>query len=118
MSIRRGLGVFAFLWVVCALFAPVSGRAQQSIGSTTAAQNQVTREAAGAAKPLSVGDSVYRNDVVRTGSESPAKLVFLDSTNLAVGPTWNLRINRFPDWFAWIHIHDALEAARYQKEGT
>jgi hypothetical protein len=96
-----------------------SARAQDSIGSTIATQNQVTRETPEATKPLSVGDSVHhRSDVVRTGADSLAKPAVLDSTNLAVGPNRNLRINRFPDWFAWINIHDAMEAARYQKEGT
>ena len=35
--------------------------------------------------------------------------------HLPDGAEWerrNLRIMRFPDWFAWIHVHDALEAAR------
>ena len=70
-------------------------RAQQAIGATTTAQNQVTRELAGAAGPLSVGDSVYRNEVVRTGADSLAKLVFLDSTNVAVGPTSRIVLDRF-----------------------
>jgi salicylate hydroxylase len=35
--------------------------------------------------------------------------------HLPDGPEWeqrNLRIARFPDWFGWIHVHDALETAR------
>jgi hypothetical protein len=70
-------------------------KAQQAIGSATNAQNQVTRELNGAAAPLSVGDSVFRNEVVRTGADSLAKLVFLDSTNLAVGPTSRVVLDRF-----------------------
>ena len=68
---------------------------QQAIGSTATAQNQVTRELSGAAGPLTVGDSVYRNEVVRTGTNSLAKLVFLNSTNLAVGPTSRVLLDRF-----------------------
>jgi hypothetical protein len=75
--------------------APSGADAQQAIGSTTNAQNQVTRELDGAAGPLAVGDSVYRNEVVRTGSDSLAKLVFVDSTNLAVGPTSRVVLDRF-----------------------
>jgi hypothetical protein len=80
------------MWVVC---VPGLARAQESIGSTAAAQNQVTRESSGATRPLVVGDSVYRNDVVRTGTDSVAKLVFLDSTNLAVGPTSRVVLDQF-----------------------
>jgi hypothetical protein len=80
------------LWATCAASGAV---AQQAIGSTTTAQNQVTREISGTAGPLSVGDAVYRNEVVRTGSDSLAKLIFLDSTNLAVGPTSRVVLDRF-----------------------
>ena len=77
-------------------FAACDARAQQqAIGSTATAQNQVTRELSGAAGPLTVGDSVYRNEVVRTGTNSLAKLVFLNSTNLAVGPTSRVLLDRF-----------------------
>jgi hypothetical protein len=86
--------LFALLWATFALCLGGLARAQDSIWSTTAAQHQVTRETAEAAKPLSVGDSVFRNDGVRTGADSVAKQAFLDSTNLAAKPTWNLRINR------------------------
>lgn len=69
--------------------------AQQAIGSTTTVQNEVTRELGAAAGPLSVGDSVYRSEVVRTGADSLAKLVFLDSTNLSVGPASRVVLDRF-----------------------
>ena len=72
---------------LCALAAGLeAASAQEHIGSTAVAHNDVTRDLAGAMAPLAAGDSVYRNEVVRTGSDSTAKLVFLDSTNLGVGP--------------------------------
>ena len=45
--------------------------------------------------PLTVGDSVYRNEVVRTGADSTAKLIFLDSTNLGVGPVSRVTLDQF-----------------------
>jgi hypothetical protein len=69
--------------------------AQQNIGSTTAAHNDVARELSGAAGPLAVGDSVYRDEIVRTGADSTAKLVFLDSTNLGVGPVSRVTLDQF-----------------------
>ena len=69
--------------------------AQQAIGSTSLAQNQVTREAGGASGVLTVGDSVFLNEIVKTGSDSLAKFVFLDSTNVAVGPVSRVTLDRF-----------------------
>ena len=84
------------LIAVCA-FAPgvVGARAQEHIGSTVVARNEVTREFEGASAPLAQGDSVYRNETVRTGADSSAKLVFLDSTNLGVGPTSSVKLDKF-----------------------
>jgi hypothetical protein len=70
-------------------------RAQQNIGSTALAHNNVSRELSGAAAPLNPGDPVYRNELVRTGDDSTAKLIFLDSTNLAMGPTSRVTLDQF-----------------------
>ena len=80
----------------CALAAGVVGaEAQEHIGSTALARNDVTRESAGASAPLVTGDSVFRNETVRTGADSNARLVFLDSTNLGVGPTSSVKLDQF-----------------------
>jgi hypothetical protein len=84
------------LFTLCAFAAGVGGAgAQEHIGSTAVAHNDVTRDLGGAMGPLTVGDSVYRNEVVRTGAESTAKLVFLDSTNLGVGPVSRVTLDQF-----------------------
>jgi hypothetical protein len=70
-------------------------RAQQDIGATVEAQNNVSRELSGASGPLKAGDDVFRNELVRTGADSTAKLVFLDSTNLAIGPTSRVTLDEF-----------------------
>ena len=80
----------------CALVASVVGaQAQEHIGSTALARNDVTRESAGASAPLVTGDSVFRNETVRTGADSNARLVFLNSTNLGVGPTSSVKLDQF-----------------------
>ena len=71
------------------------GQAQEHIGSTALARNDVTRESAGASAPLVTGDLVFRNETVRTGADSNARLVFLDSTNLGVGPTSSVKLDQF-----------------------
>lgn len=84
------------LFALCAFAADLGGAfAQEHIGSTAVARNDVTRDLAGAMGPLTVGDSVYRNEVVRTGADSTAKLIFLDSTNLGVGPVSRVTLDQF-----------------------
>jgi hypothetical protein len=80
---------------LCVIASAIAARAQQNIGSTVQAQNDVSREIGGAAGPLTVGDNVFRNEVVRTGADSTAKLVFLDSTNLGVGPVSRVTLDQF-----------------------
>ena len=80
------------------MFALAAGHAacaQQNIGSTAETHNIVSRELAGAAAALNSGDSVFRDEIVHTGSDSSAKLVFLDSTNLAIGPTSRVTLDAF-----------------------
>ena len=99
----RGIEVFRklrllqhLLIVGCALAAAVAGaKAQEHIGSTALAHNDVTRDLSGASAPLVTGDSVFRNEVVRTGPDSTAKLIFLDSTNLGVGPVSSVKLDQF-----------------------
>ncbi len=80
----------------CALAAGVVGAvAQEHIGSTALARNDVTRESAGASAPLRTRDSVFRKETLRTGADSNARLVFLDSTNLGVGPTSSVKLDQF-----------------------
>jgi len=73
--------------------APAS--AQQNIGAAATAHNDVKHGSAGKIAPLATGDSVFKDESVRTGQESTAKLVFLDSTALAVGPTSSVVLDRF-----------------------
>jgi hypothetical protein len=90
---RRTFAVVVAFWA----FAGGIGvsQAQQHIGSTVQARNDVTRELSGANAPLTAGEDVFRNEIVKTGVDSTAKLVFLDSTNLGVGPTSRVTLDQF-----------------------
>lgn len=77
------------------LAGPTSASAQQRIGEASSVRNQVSRVSAGGSVGLSSGGSVFRNETVRTGRQSSAKLVFLDQTNLAIGPTSSVVLDRF-----------------------
>ena len=70
-------------------------QAAERIGSTEIAKNVVEQVTTVAAQPIAANDSVFANENVRTGVESAAKFVFSDSTNLAIGPTSSVKLDRF-----------------------
>jgi hypothetical protein len=84
-------------WLALGLISCVDGvyAAQSDIGSAALAKNDVSRELSGANGPVGVGDPVFPNEIVRTGEDSATKLVFRDSTNLALGPKARVVLDRF-----------------------
>jgi hypothetical protein len=77
----------------CALSSAAS--AQQKIGVAAIIKNDVAQLLGAQAAPIAVGEDVVRNETVRTGGDSNAKLVFVDDTNLAVGPTSTVKLDKF-----------------------
>jgi hypothetical protein len=67
----------------------------QSIGSARSITNQVDGILRGTTRSLAVGSDVFSNEVVRTGEAASAQLVFLDSTNLSLGPRSAVTLDRF-----------------------
>jgi hypothetical protein len=68
--------------------------AQTRVGEAVVIQNDVVRVAASATSPISVGDSMLRDETVRTGADSAARFVMADSTNLSLGPSATLKLDR------------------------
>jgi hypothetical protein len=74
-----------------------------AIGSTFAnaearigTANSVKPEASGSiAGTLSAGSGVHTNETVKTGSSGQAGLRFLDASNLNVGPSSQVRLDKF-----------------------
>ena len=73
--------------------APVT--AEERIGNTAIARNQVVRLTTAAPTSIQAGDDVFADENVRTGTDSSAKFVFSDQTNLALGPTSTVRLDKF-----------------------
>lgn len=67
--------------------------AQTRVGEAVVIQNEVVRVAA-ATTPINVGDSMLRDETVRTGADSAARFVMADSTNLSLGPRATLKLDR------------------------
>ena len=69
--------------------------AQTRIGAATLVENDVRAERRGGPVPLVTGGSVFRAEAVATGASSSARLTFLDSTNLAIGPASRIVLDEF-----------------------
>jgi hypothetical protein len=69
--------------------------AEDRIGVTAIAVNDVARIDKAAPGPIAAGDAVFRDETVRTGAAGSAKFVFADDTNLALGATSTVVLDRF-----------------------
>jgi hypothetical protein len=68
--------------------------AQTRVGEAVLVQNQVVRVADSLSMPVNVGDGLMRDETVRTGAASAAKLVMADNTNLSLGPDATITLDR------------------------
>jgi hypothetical protein len=70
--------------------------ADESIGGAELVVNRVRGNlASGSVIPVTQGDGVFRDEAVRTDVDSTAKIVLLDATNLSLGPSSSIKIDRF-----------------------
>ena len=86
--------VVAFACVAASLAAPFAFGSETRVGEAVVIQNSVVRVAGDATNPVNVGDSMLRDEVVRTGSDSAARFVMADSTNLSIGPSATIKLDR------------------------
>src|SRR5580704_17986974 len=93
MNWRCGVLCISVLCLAAGLAAdPV--HAQARVGEAAVVQNEVVRVAGSATSPINVGDGVLRDETVRTGLASAARLVMADSTNLSLGPNATIKLDR------------------------
>src|ERR1700753_3620735 len=80
------------------LLAAVSGAspvvAQTRVGEAAVVKNEVIRVNASGGAQINVGDGLLRDEVVRTGLDSATRLVMADSTNLSLGPSSTITLDR------------------------
>ena len=79
------------LAMLFALFSTASN-AQTRIGSATSVQPEASGSVGGT---LSVGSGVHSNETVKTGSSGKAGLQFHYQSNLSVGPSSQVRLDKF-----------------------
>ena len=69
---------------------------QERIGGTVIVINTVEGTiGSGNIMPVAQGDAVYRDEGVRTRVDSKAALVMEDKTNVSIGPSSTLKLDRF-----------------------
>jgi hypothetical protein len=80
------------------LFAAGTGTApvlaQTRVGEAALVKNEVIRVNATGNSQINVGDGLLRDEVVRTGLDSATRLVMADSTNLSLGPSSTITLDR------------------------
>src|SRR3954471_7480158 len=90
----RHCSLFAFLFGAIAMLAVSPLSAQTRVGEAAVVKNDVHRVAGSATSRINVGDGLLRDEIVRTGLDSAARLVMSDSTNLSLGPNASLKLDR------------------------
>jgi hypothetical protein len=90
-SLARLLSLLA---TVAALHASVA-IAQTNIGVASGTKNQVEGVINGQPRALAVGNNIFPDELVRTGADSVAQLLFLDQTNLSVAPQSQVTLDKF-----------------------
>lgn len=89
---RRLTGPVCVVVALVALIGPAG--AAERIGQTAVSRN-IVQQVATTPAAIQVGDDVFANEAVRTGGDSAAKFVFSDQTNLALGATSTVKLDRF-----------------------
>src|SRR3981189_2545445 len=90
MNLRYGVLCISTLCLATGLAASPA-HAQARVGEAAVVKNEVARVMGPASSQSNVGDGVLRDEIVRTGLDSAARLVMADSTNLSLGPSASIR---------------------------
>jgi hypothetical protein len=93
MDLRHRVLLISALCVAAGLAASPA-HAQARVGEAAVIHNEVVRVMGSAASQINVGDGVLRDEIVRTGQDSAARLVMADSTNLSLGPGATIKLDR------------------------
>jgi hypothetical protein len=95
MNSRCGvLSIYISAFCFAAGLTANPAHAQARVGEAAVVQNEVVRVAGSATSQINVGDGMLRDEIVRTGLASAARLVMADSTNLSLGPNATIKLDR------------------------
>jgi ferric-dicitrate binding protein FerR (iron transport regulator) len=112
---RHCISYIPAIWLVAGFLGnPAS--AQTRVGEAVVIKNEVVRVQGATPRQINVGDGVLRDEIVRTGSDSAARLVMADSTNLSLGPNATIKLDRtvFNDEHSYRDIAIRLTAGAFR----
>jgi len=82
--------------LVMAILLPCFAMAEElPIGKVKTIKGDVVAVRGGKEIPVKTGDRVYQNDIVRTGADSSAGIIFEDNTIISLGPKSALVIEEY-----------------------
>ena len=115
MNWRHGV-LYICAFCLAAGLGAGSAHAQARVGEAAVIKNEVVRVMAAATSQISVGDAVLRDEIVRTGLDSAARLVMADSTNLSLGPNASIKLDRtvFDDEHSYREIAIRLTSGAFR----
>jgi hypothetical protein len=91
-AMQRHILMPALALAVLFALQSTASNAQTRIGSATSVQPEASGSVGGT---LAVGSGVHSNETVKTGSSGKAGLQFHDQSNLSVGPSSQVRLDKF-----------------------
>jgi hypothetical protein len=86
--------LIAAILFTSSLFTSSPACAQARVGEAAVVKNEVVRVMGSGSTRINVGDGVLRDEIVRTGLDSAARLVMADSTNLSLGANATVTLDR------------------------
>jgi hypothetical protein len=92
------LAIWLAAWAALAAAPAMSaekGSGEPEVGTTVLIKRRVTGTLGTEERVLETGFRVYRNELLRTGSDAQAELKLDDDTKLALGPNAELRLDEF-----------------------
>ena len=92
---RSNRWTLALLVLVLLAMPSAASLAETRIGVAASTKPNADGFVGAGSQPLSAGSEVFANETVRTGNLGQADLVFLDQTNLTVGPTSEVLLDKF-----------------------
>jgi FecR protein len=90
---RSGYFIASMLALAACGIDMSGAKAQERIGRAAVVRNDVSQISPRVIR-ISTGDEVFRDETVRTAADSDAKFVLRDDTNLSLGPSSTLKLDR------------------------
>lgn len=87
--------VLSLLILIAGLMVAGGQAIAARIGVASVVKNEVSGSSAGGNRVINVGSGVFHNEIITTGANSSAQLLFRDETSLTIGASARLTLDRF-----------------------